>query len=135
LFFLQGCSHHIKLKPDNQWHIVWSVNRAEISNQLDIKKDNNCDINASEQSTEIRIIRLTNFIDLSNFPETKDKSMAFYSKTEHAGVPIKLLDSGPLDISQKGSTYQIQLTKGMALISRTIETCSELKITKLKKED
>lgn len=129
-----GCAHKVILKPDNKWHTVWSVSRTDIDEKLNIKKKSDCDTPADQQQVEIRIIRLTHFMDVNNIPDTLSASATFYSTTEHSGVPIRLLDSGPMDISQSGSTYQIRLTKGMALISRTTENCSYLMIDRLTKK-
>jgi hypothetical protein len=131
---LGGCAHKVTLKPDNEWHTVWSANRVDIDETLDVEKKSNCDTPADQQQAEIRIIRLTHFMDVNNIPDTLSASTAFYSTTEHSGVPIRLLDSGPMDISQSGSTYQVKLTKGMALISRTTEDCSYLVIDRLTKK-
>lgn len=131
---LSGCAHKITLKPDNEWHAVWSTNRVDIDETLDIEKQSNCDTPADQQQAEIRIIRLTHFMDVNTIPDTLSASAAFYSTTEHSGVPIRLLDSGPMDISQSGSTYQVKLTNGMALISRTTEDCSFLVIDRLTKK-
>lgn len=131
---LGGCAHKVILKPDNKWHTVWSASRFDIDEALDIKKKSNCDTPADQQQTEIRLIRLTHFMDVKNIPDTLSASTTFYSTTEHSGIPIRLLDSGPMDISQSGSTYQVRLTKGMALLSRTTENCSYLLIDRLSKK-
>ncbi|EMP57114.1 hypothetical protein MSNKSG1_00788 [Marinobacter santoriniensis NKSG1] len=132
---LSGCAHTITLKPDSKWHTVWSANRQDSDININVQKDNHCDEPALAQDTQIRLIRLTHFMDLDNLPDSREETEEFYAGTEHSGVPLRLLDSGPLDMSQNGSTYQIRITKGMALVSRTKEKCSVLLIEKPKKRD
>lgn len=132
---LSGCAHTITLKPDSKWHTVWSANRQNSDIDINIRKENSCDELASTQNTEIRLVRLTHFMNFEHLPDSKEESEEFYSGTEHSGVPLRLLDSGPLDISQNGATYQIRITKGMALVSRTKEECSFLVIKKPKQKE
>ena len=128
VIFLSGCSHVVTLKPGYVWHTVWSVNRPGVNVDINVRKENSCNESSVAQATELRLIRLSHFMDLSGFPNTRADSEGFYSKTEHSGVPLRLLDSGPLDISQNGAIYQLRITKGMALISRTKEECGYLVI-------
>ena len=134
LGFLAGCTHLVPLVPDSKWHTVYSIQIPDKSVTLEVTASTvarpHCDRRREPRPTEIRIILVESFQDLGQLPERLEDS-----KPREDGVPLKVADSGPYDLTLVGSRRLLPLITGKQLVARTADNCTALRIANLTTKD
>lgn len=126
---LTGCGSTIHLRPDSRWYAVESLQVEQASRTYDVSSERSgcCDHNSESGIIEVRLMRMAHFMDLSKISDDPAKMAEYYRTTEHGGVPLRLLDSGPLDLTLPGSARRLsvgQLVCGPNGASDTARTCA-----------
>jgi hypothetical protein len=115
--FPSGCAHVVPLVPDGQWHTVYGIQVPDKQVQIEIEKKNvGKRLCSSPKSirTEVRIVHIESFQELDKLPEKLENATPRYD-----GIPVTLSDSGPYDMTLKGTKRTISLITGKQLLART----------------
>ena len=130
---VSGCAHVVPLTPDSKWHTIYSVQVPSKNVQLEIIAVNaarpQCDRNRIPKRTEIRIVVSESFQDLDALPDKLESA-----KPREDGIPVKLADSGPYDLTLMGAKRLVSLITGKQLLARTSDECVSLSVTDLSKD-
>ncbi len=123
---LASCAHAIIVNPDNQWHAVYAVTTAETHRSLRLETraiENGCDLRGGRKPTHVRIVQMDPFRRYSQLPDTLPPG-------DHTGIELK--DSGPLDMTLRGSTRIVPMFTGKELLVRTQDPCTAILVKEIK---
>lgn len=125
---LSGCAHVVPLKPDSKWHTIYSLQVPSRSVELEVETTTasrpECERNRIPDKTEIRILLSESFQNFETLPDKIEDA-----QPREDGIPLKLADSGPYDMTLIGARRLVPLISGKLLIARSRDGCAALKIT------
>ena len=126
LLLLTGCAHVVPLVPDGKWHSVYGLQAADKQVQIEVERSSRCNSKSSQTPTtrtDIRVVQIESFQKLDDLPETLADA-----KPRDDGIPTKVADSGPYDMTLRGSRRILSLITGKQLVVRTWDANALLKL-------
>jgi hypothetical protein len=110
--------------PDGQWHTVYGIQVPDKQVQIEVEKKNSGKTSHSPPSssrTEVRVVQIESFQRLDELPDKLENATP-----REDGIPVKLADSGPYDMTLEGSKRTISLITGKQLLARTCDSNATL---------
>jgi hypothetical protein len=112
VIFISSCSTtRINLVDDNKWHNVYALQTDTLAVlKVKVKYKKYKTLKGENPRTDLRLVRLTPFMNYDSLPETPPVIITTETRTE---------DFGPQDILQNGSVRIVTLGAGSQILSRT----------------
>lgn len=117
---LAGCASTVRVPADSHWYSVVAVQRAKLCYEVQVVNANPA---GSRNGTSLRLLKLNAFPDYAGLPETMKEAEQKYGKTP---TEIRLLDTGPLDLSASGARKTLVVSAGWELLARSSATENKL---------
>lgn len=127
-----GCASYVPLLPDGKWHAVRALQVQSAEEELRVRNvvapRVNCRRSRTPLRTDVRVLLVESFQSLEDLPDRPEDA-----GPRSDGIPIRLADSGPYDLTLVGASRLLKLETGKQLIARTNDNCSMLKIVRYRR--
>lgn len=125
IIIISSCSTtRVHLVDDNLWHNVYALQADTIAVlKVKVKYKKYKVLKGESPRTDIRLVRLSPFMDYNSLPETPPDIITSETRTE---------DFGPQEFLQNGSVRIVTLDAGSQLLSRTDQSNAIFIIKQLK---
>lgn len=111
-----GCATQVRVPSDGRWYTVNAVHTNSQNYIVTLRKANVRD-NETPASTSVRMRRLSEFQKYRELPDNVEDADRMYG--DRGGIPLRLYDTGPMDLSLPGSRRVIEVSSGWELLIKS----------------
>lgn len=125
---LLGCATRIAVPADSRWRALVAVQVPNQVLEVDVVNSTLASVASASGETSVRLRRPDVFPRYVNLPELATDA----DSGDHGGVPLRLRDTGPLDLTLAGARRVVRVSGGWELLVRTNvpETVISVRVTK-----